>query len=81
MDRTRDADLKQLYQEREGKSVVEREKIDKLMHDIRSQDNPEINRAREDIVRTVRAGQGKATRAATERLKILTHKKGVEHRG
>ena len=81
-DWTRDKDLEQLYHDREGKSVAEREEIDRLMHNIREQgEDDSLTHLRGELVGAVRATDGKKARQMFERIKIHTHKKGMEHNG
>ena len=81
MDNTRYADLKELYHAREGKSVSEREKIDRIRYNIHKQDVPELNRIRQELVGSVRARDGKTSKRLSEKIKHLTHQKGMEHSG
>ena len=80
-DQTRYADLKELYQAREGKPVREREAIEHIMHDIKKQDTRELREARKELIGSVRAGEGKTTKRLSEKIKHMTHQKGMEHRG
>lgn len=81
MDSTRDADLKELYHAREGKSISEREHIERIMYNIKSQDTPDLNRARQELVGSVRARDGKTSKRLSEKIKHMTHQKGMEYRG
>ena len=80
-DQTRYADLKELYHAREGKTVAERENIDRIRYNIERQDTPDLNRARQELVGAVRSGDGKTGRRLSEKIKQMTHQKGMEHRG
>ena len=83
MDTTRYEDLKELYHAREeARSTGERENIEKTMYDIKEkQDDEDINNAREDLVKSVRGGDAKSTRKISEYIKVVSHKKGIEHNG
>ena len=81
MDETRFADLIQLYHEREGKTVAERDNIDRIRYNIQKQDVPELNRIRQELVGSVRARDGKASKRLSEKIKHLTHQIGMEHHG
>ena len=80
-DQTRNADLRELYHAREGKTVHEREAIEHIMHDIKRQDTRELNQIRQELVGAVRSGDGKTGRRLSEKIKQMTHQKGMEHRG
>jgi len=80
-DKTRYQDLKELYHAREGKSVAEREQIEQIMYHIHNQDNPELNQAREELVGSVRARDGKTSKRLSEKIKQMTHQKGMEQNG
>ena len=80
-DQTRNADLRELYHAREGKTVHEREAIEHIMHNIKKQDTRELREARQELIGSVRAGEGKTTKRLSEKIKHLTHQKGMEHRG
>lgn len=81
-DPTRYEDLKEVYHAREeAKSVEEAEKWDKLMYEIKEQDDPDINDAREDLTKAVRAKDGKSSRKISEYIKVVSHRKGMEHSG
>ena len=80
-DQTRYSDLSELYHAREGKSVHERESIERVMHEIHRQDTKELREVRQELVGAVRSGDGKTTKRISERIKHMTHQKGIEHRG
>jgi len=80
-DQTRYADLRELFHAREGKPVREREAIEHIMHDIKKQDTRELNQIRQELIGSVRAGEGKTTKRLSEKIKHMTHQKGMEHRG
>lgn len=81
MDSTRYADLKELYHAREGKSVTERNEIDRIRYTIQKQDVPELNRIRQELVGSIRARDGRTSKRLSEKIKHLTHQKGMEHGG
>ena len=82
MDYTRDGDLEELYNARESAgSTEEAEKIDKIMHDIKEQDDEELNDERKELVGAVRTKDGRTAKRLSERIKIMSHKKGMEHNG
>ena len=81
MDSTRYADLKELHHAKEGKTIQERESIEKIMYNIQRQDTPDLNRARQELVGAARTGDGKISRRLSEKIKHMTHKKGMEHHG
>lgn len=81
MDETRYEDLKELYHAREGKSVGERNEIDRIRYNIQRQDIPEVNRLRQELVGSVRVRDGRITKRLSEKIKHLTHKIGMEHHG
>lgn len=80
MDWTRYEDLKEVYHAKEeAKSVNEAEKLDKLLYDIKKQDDEELNAERAELAGAVRVKDGKHVRKVSERIKTMAQKKGMEN--
>lgn len=78
MDKSRQKDLKDIYEARQkSKSTKEREQFDKLRHRIMRQNDKEIVEAREELIGSMRVGDGKHVKKVTERIREMTYRKGL----
>jgi len=82
-DFTRHEDLEELWNmKNNAQSITEKEEIEKVMYDIKeNQDDDEINENRRELVGSMRIKDGKNVRKVSERIKQISHKKGIEKNG
>lgn len=82
-DRTREQDLKELYEARqEASNQQERDRIDEIRYNImRQQEDEELVGEREELVQSVRNQDAKNVRRVSERIKVITYKKGIDRNG
>lgn len=79
-DKTRDADLRELYEARENASTADRERLDEIRHKIINTDD-DIVEARQNLVKAVRGSDAKQVRRISEEIKVMGYKKGTDKNG